>query len=297
MLVAIKSDMDIRKTFNSWNTIHKLDKPIKSITEFNGALNHFHKYDDFNICIYRGEPNIYDSTNTSSDTFLVSKIAREAVEKRTKLNPLTRHINQDFRQLNITREEINEIETCKASQNQIRIEKYSSTWIGYAQHYGYQTRLLDFSSSPLVALFFACWQKDEFTDGVVYMVTPNTLRSQSTNRANVEPGDIEQGIPASYYEIFEGWSLSKIRENIPHKYVPLRPDYIINQRLNTQNGLFVWWHPLEQNIPCQYYPFIVDKDSKREILRNLKLLGFCPQVLFPDEQGMKWQSELDKILK
>ena len=45
-----------------------------------------------------------------------------SLEKRTKLNPLIRHINQDFRQLNITREEI--IDILRHRCNQIRIEKY-----------------------------------------------------------------------------------------------------------------------------------------------------------------------------
>ena len=42
-------------------------------------------------------------------------------------------------------------------------------WLFLAQHYGLPTRLLDWSTNPLVALFFAVERKDE-VDGAVYMV-------------------------------------------------------------------------------------------------------------------------------
>jgi hypothetical protein len=45
--------------------------------------------------------------------------------------------------------------------------KNSLEWLTLAQHYGIPTRLLDWTSNPLVALFFAIEKDDEF-DGAIY---------------------------------------------------------------------------------------------------------------------------------
>jgi hypothetical protein len=48
-------------------------------------------------------------------------------------------------------------------------------WLALAQHHGLPTRLLDWSTNPLVAAWFACEKEENTDDGVVHMINVPSL--------------------------------------------------------------------------------------------------------------------------
>lgn len=209
---------DLKREYQSWEVIHKHGDGVSCLREFAIVLDNYQTaHADFKSAIYRGEPNLYDSKNTGYDTYLTSKIGRDGIIYNKTFTPYTRHANG---KLNLTTEELAEINKFQDDRD-YDLAPSSSIWLSLAQHSGAKTRLIDFTSSPLVALFFACWtpRMDDgwvSNDGVVFLVLPNGLRPQTKPRDKVKPGDIEQGCPASFFEIFEPWSLSPVHSNVGH---------------------------------------------------------------------------------
>ena len=177
-------------------------------------------------------------------------------------------------------------------------------WMQYAQHFGVPTRLLDFTTNPLVALYFACQsfkaynpetQKDEELDGVFWVLSPynyNTVVSSKHKEADT----LNSGMDEDYCQM--------LLESAPGaQFYPMffTPEYI-DQRMNAQSSRFMLWpnarfdledlirdanlmdfSPLNQGCSTRRYArrLIVPKEAKHRILRELDLLGVNQKSLFP----------------
>lgn len=168
-------------------------------------------------------------------------------------------------------------------------------WITFAQHHSLPTRLLDWSQTPLVALYFACEknastsEQDMEVDGEIFALDPNQL--------NKDAGDGGGGHPRLLTN-----ADSKLADYLPGKDAENRGNPMsvvapmVFDRIRFQSGTFTVSQlpspaddvaePLRASRALQ--SFIVPGNAKEGLREQLDILGFNEVSIYRD---------LDRIAK
>jgi hypothetical protein len=156
-----------------------------------------------------------------------------------------------------------------------------NTWI-QAQHHGLPTRLLDFSTNPLKALFFAVNDpKHDAMDGVFWVVGFESWR---------------EDLHVQYQQLWET------------ELCPFLPEQL-NARLTAQEGCFLSYPLPKHNkslVPVDVLAkdghrditltkFCIPKAAKPHLRRELKVLGCQFRLLFPDADGVARGIRLEEL--
>jgi hypothetical protein len=148
-------------------------------------------------------------------------------------------------------------------------------WLTMAQHYGLPTRLLDWSTNPLVSLYFALENYKSDKDSSVWM-----YGLSSTNNCWGESTWIAKKINLS----------GNICENI------IFPKHI-DSRITNQSGCFTIHEiperdkefvPINENprIFDRFFKVIIKAENKLDILNELYYLGIHKGFIYPGLEGL-----------
>lgn len=175
-------------------------------------------------------------------------------------------------------------------------------WAEYAQHYGVPTRFLDWSSNPLVALYFACKDRTD-KDGAVWMM-------HGTNYKRFLEKNLKVSEEKTVKEIITDLFNNDTGIDYPVLYTP----YYVDARMSAQKSFFLVWgakkEPLEDILKeGDYYMdlpevdngirtygnaqqedilfrFCIHTDRKQPLLHELDMVGINEKTLFPGLDGI-----------
>ncbi len=205
--------------------------------------------------------------------------------------------NTKYPNKTITDIEISEVEKCQEEVNIGNIkDRYLKAflpmmheedvnWLPLARHFAYKTRLLDVTSNPLVALYFACSTphkgaigKDD--DAFVYAFDSGNFRPvNGINKKQLTTSDYPP-IPINYLDLYD---VDSQFENDFDKLPYIFDASIPQQRLVAQSGKFIFWKKPEPVLYKKAIPIRIRASEKSIIIKELSAFGISRKTLFPNE--------------
>lgn len=159
-------------------------------------------------------------------------------------------------------------------------------WLFLMQHYGVSTRLLDWTESPLVSLYFALNDEKEISnDGAIWVLLPTELNHYSRYRP-----DFEGEIPSFDDLQLESYLPSVIAAENKTSLFPMAAIAPRNSpRMQAQKGVFTISHRdniyIEEagDAPFKHiWKYNIPASSKNDMLKELRLLQINKFHLFPE---------------
>ena len=161
------------------------------------------------------------------------------------------------------------------------------------QHYGIPTRLLDWTESLAVALYFASRSSSPIQiRPTIWILEPFELHKWVTDSGSEEIPFGNEGEAVDYADL-AFCDNGPCNKKLVHP-IPVTPDFIFN-RLAIQNGAFTIHgtdkRPIEQIIPSEKQlmlrRFVASSEHVDSVLQRLKFVAPSSDALFPDLEGIR----------
>jgi hypothetical protein len=181
-------------------------------------------------------------------------------------------------------------------------------WLFIARHHGFVSRLLDWSESPLIALYFALRERnDPPADCILWALDPYQLNEFALNEGGEALTQKRVvSIPVAGHPLTKKYLLPAAEEDEnlhrkPEDWLPKYPIAIrapqLTPRSVAQRGVFtihghekIALESIDEVIGSKGTPvlqkLVVPSAARRNFLRDLHALGITESVLFPDLEGL-----------
>lgn len=149
-------------------------------------------------------------------------------------------------------------------------------WLFLAQHYGLPTRLLDWSTNPLVALFFAVEKNDE-ENAVLYIVSHMITDDYDVfdfRTADIKPDKKIGALKVSALQPKQG------------EFIFVRPKYTDQRYLNQKSIFSCPANPFKELSLPGIIKLSINKEWKHNIRNRLKVLGITHSYIYPGLEGV-----------
>lgn len=172
-----------------------------------------------------------------------------------------------------------------------QLPRSAAQWLSLMQHVGLPTRLLDWSESALVGLYFAV-NRDSNTTAAVWMLDPIELNKLS-GIVNLPASDMDP-VVKSYQIAFSGNPQSPPK--FPIAVFPTQ----VHPRMAAQRGCFTIHGSDRRSFVAQFeqHAFAADKriakititpSARTALKKELAIMGIKHATLFPDLDGLAYE--------
>lgn len=183
----------------------------------------------------------------------------------------------------------------KSRIENISLTKYKE-WLFIMQHHGVPTRMLDWSESCLVALYFALYELKKEKDVIinnpaVWMLNPLFLNSKSLgwDKFPSFEGELNEKVESNCRLAFK----DKKDDSFTEFPIAIKSQWI-DDRMVAQKSCFtihgnnkIAIEDIDENENCRILTkYLIDKDKRDLLLEQLKLCGITHYSIYPDLDGL-----------